>query len=354
MKDVFQLVFPHVSQFSYADYTRDFVQHAPAWILSAAAAHEQVRRFPGFDRTLAALTQRSPSCWQNPELYPPLYRLLGAGSDPTDLHRHWRALQGQLGLAEIAPDMFTHRYFRLHGPSPRTFELDNGQVREVPDAVVMADPDFPRVYRPVPHLFDDVIAKGIRYDGSSIPLSQSDMRVAITDAADVLAQYDQALSQGFRLAVGTIAITGDWRPGDRIGYSTASAFPGAIFASICTDSAPLLVETFIHEYYHQRIWLWWLIENPADLPDQDIMMISPVSGQERAVRVMMQALLIYVSLADYYHWAANMFPDDEAWIVQRSQTLRTGAYKLRGTLRKTLEGRQESLRFVHAVSEYLN
>ena len=84
-------------------------------------------------------------------------------------------------------------------------------------------------------------------------------------------------------------------------------------ATQCGFNTPLTAESLIHEYYHQRIWLWWLIEAPAHLPPREVMMTSPVSGQQRPVCVMMHALLIYASLIDFYSWAEWACPDEGAW-----------------------------------------
>jgi HEXXH motif-containing protein len=266
--------------------------------------------------------------------------------------RHLSALQGHLGLREVGAQMFTHRYFRWHRPSPQTFELVDGEARVVPEAILMDDKDFPLVYQPTPQLFDDVVGGAATYVGEPLPITPAEIKRVIRDAADVLRRYDEELYAGFTEAVGTLAITGEWNLSNRSSYSTGSIYTGGIFTSLCADSPPLLVESFIHEYYHQRLWLWWLIEAPIDIPDRDLTMVSPITKQERSVKIMMQALLIYVSLTDYYRWADRVFADQSDWIGRRWRTLRSGTGELLNALRDALAGRDESLRFVNAVAEY--
>ncbi len=353
MKDLFRLTFAKISRFGYEDYYHDFVRNAPLWLLDAAArAHEDVASFPGFPGLYSFLQNKSFAWWRNPELYPHLMRLLSARDREHDSESHLRALEGHLGLREISAEVFTHRYFRLHGPSPQTFELIDGKIRIVPDAILLNDRDFPVVYQPIPHLFDDVVGGAASYVGSPLPLSPSQMRQVVKDAANVLCQYDAELYRGFTEAVGTLAITGEWEPGNRSSYSTGSVYTGGIFTSICADSPALLVESLVHEYYHQRLWLWWLIEAPSDIPARDVTIVSPVSKQERPVQVMMQALLIYVSLTDYYRWADRLFGDQASWIGTRWRTLESGASELASMLREVLAGCRESLRFVDAVAEF--
>lgn len=353
MKDLFRLTFDKFSKFGYEDYYRDFVQHAPLWLLhSAALAHDDVRTFPGFPELYSFLQDHSATYWRNPELYPHLFRILKARDSEPDFERRLNALEGHLGLREINAQMFTHRYFRLHGPSPQTFELVNGEIRSVPDAILTNDKDFPLVYQPIPHLFDDVVGGTATYVGSALPIPPSEIKQVIRDAADVLRQYDDELYNGFTEAVGTLAITGEWNLGNRSSYSTGSVYTGGIFTSLCADSPTLLVESLIHEYYHQRLWLWWLIEAPSDIPERDVTIVSPISKQERPVQVMMHALLIYVSLTDYYRWAESLSAGGAEWIEKRWRTLQSGAVELLSVLRDALAGRDESLRFVSAIAEY--
>jgi hypothetical protein len=352
MKDLFRQVFAKTSQFEYGEYYRDFVQKAPAWLLnSAATAHNDVGSFPGFTQLFATLQERSASCWNNPELYPHLFKILRARDLESNPEVHLRALECHLGLREISPQVFTHKYFRLHAPVPQTFELVDDSVRVVSDAIVACGPNFPVVYMPVPNLFDDVVGGTTTYNGSPIPIDSSQLRQVIRDAADVLHNYDEELYGGFTEAVGTLAITGDWNADNRSSYSTGSVYTGGIFTSLCADSPTLFVESLIHEYYHQRLWLWWNIEAPSDIPGRDVTITSPISKQERSVQIMMQAFLIYVSLTNYYHWAARIYESESGWRETRWRTLQTGSDALLAVLREVLVGRDDSLRFVNAVAE---
>jgi hypothetical protein len=352
MKDLFLRVFAQLSRFDYGEYYRDFVCKAPIWILrSAGRAHEDVRTFPGFQALCAFLKERSCSCWNNPELYPHLHRVLRARDGQSDTSRTLKALEGHLGLREVSADLFTHRYFRRNRPLPATFELADGRVKEAPEAIIAKDPGFPLLYGPVPHLFDDVVGGRATYDGSPLPVSPDEIRRTVGDAERLLGRYDATLHNGFTEAVGSLAITGGWSLADRASYSSGSNYTGEIFTTLCPGAPTLLGESLIHEYYHQRLWLWWLIEAPSDLPGREVVMVSPVSGQERPVQVMMHALLIYMSLVDYYRWAERASDDlDGASIRRRWRTLEAGATELLAALRKALAERSASLRFVDAVA----
>jgi hypothetical protein len=353
MKDLFLNVFSGLSRFTYDEYHHDFVCKAPLWILrSACDAHEHLHAFDGLPALCDHLEAHSPACWNNPELYPHLHYVLRSHDGPSDTERHLRALEGHLGLRGVDSALFTHRHFRRHRPQAATFELVEGSVHEVPEAIVSDDPGLPLLYGPVPHLFDDVVSGRAVYDGSPLPVKPTAIRQVFLDASETLRRYDATLHAGFAEAVGTVAVVGGWNLNDRSSYSSGSYYTGGIFTTL-SDSPTLLVESLIHEYYHQRLWLWWLIEAPDDLPARDVVTTSPVSGEERPVQVMMHALLIYVSLVDYYRWAEEVSDGPtRTWTGRRWRTLQAGSATLLATLRAALATRPASLRFVDAVAAH--
>lgn len=353
MKDLFRLAFSQISTYSHQDYEHDFVQQAPLWLLhSAMLAQEGLRTKPGFEEVYSFLRDRSSSVWNNPELYPHLFRLLRSSHGQSRSGSELSALEGHLGLRSVSAEMFTHRFLRVRYPQPTVFELSDKGVAPLEDVTLEMEQEFPIVYLPLPHLFDDVVGGTVQYVGSKIPIAKADIQKLISNAASILQAYDPDLYEGFLQAVGTLGVTGDWAPGSRTSYSSGAYYTGGIFASVCTDSPALLVESLIHEYYHQRLWMWWLIDAPADMPDKDHVIVSPVSGQTRSVQIMMQALLIYVSLADYYGWAAQTITGESDWAQERCRTLKAGAKELFCTLRSALAERPVSLRFIETLDEY--
>lgn len=355
MKDLFKSVFSNISAIEPDTYFQGYVRKAPFWLLDAAVrAHEDVRSCAALEPVHALLSKQAELHWNDPELYPHLMSLLGTRESRGDARTHIWALQGHLGLRDVDREMFSHRYFRRHGTVPGVYELDAGEIRPVANAMLMHEPGLPIVYRPVPHLFDDVVGAGIAYEGKALPRSGQEMISAVRSAIDLVWRYDADLHQGVTSAVGVIALTGDWHPGNRTSYSMGKTYTGGVFSSLCTDSPALLAESLIHEYYHQRIWQWWQIEAPSDLPSIDMTMISTVSGHERPVPVMMHALLIYVSLVDFYRWAETACSDESHWIRHRWQTLKVGATTLRKALRDRLHARPECQRFVEVVAAHLH
>ena len=118
----------------------------------------------------------------------------------------------------------------------------------------------------------------------------------IRDACIDLERYSPELAAGFSSAVGVIGLTGTGSP--RSANVSAHYF-GGLFVRF-TENVPALVEAFIHEYYHTRLYMWWLLEAPRDLPPLSRMIESPMTGLDRPVSTMMHALVIYVGISEYY------------------------------------------------------
>src|SRR5205085_5909118 len=102
--------------------------------------------------------------------------------------------------------------------------------------------------------------------------------------------------------------TGEPDVADRSSFSARMFYAGGIFSSLLRGNVPALVENLIHEYFHQRLWVWWSIESPQDLPPETLMIESPVTRTQKSVRVMVHAFLIYIGVCAYYRFALENEP----------------------------------------------
>jgi len=172
------------------------------------------------------------------------------------------------------------------------------KVEDVSLHELEAEP-FPIVYRPCPHLFDDIDHQLYRGDGCQLETKEL-WRLA-KEAVRVISSYCTDLAAGFCRAVSTVAFLSR-QPGDpEFGsFSKRNYYIGGIFVSIADPIS--VAEQFIHEYYHQAIWPWWMIEPPTDLPSDDEIIVSPITGRRRPLSSMIQGFLINCSLIDYYRF----------------------------------------------------
>jgi len=347
-RDLFSVVFSEMSQFKPADFRRDVVVRLPALLLDVAAESlPALRSVDGASDLEDVLgTDNSPH-WRNPELYPHLLALQNS-SGSTEYQAHIDALRVHLGLIEPTPYACrSRRFIRLRTPDAVVIENLGGRLCEVPRRVVRSD-HGPLVYVPHPGLFDD-IAGGL-YHGAGSAAMVADLGAGITAAFRDLKTYSQELWSGVSETISVIAFTADDLAETR-SFSMRTSYIGGIFSAICQP--PALVENIIHEYYHCRLWTWWLVDRPADLPPDDVVIRSPVTGATRPVAVMMQALLIYVGLIDYYRFVEGSGGEGAPIAQARSRLdqLESGSAALAQMLRSELNHYPGCRKFVEILSD---
>lgn len=350
-RDLFAVALAQVSRLDPRHLQAHYVEQLPLLLLDQGRATcPEIASLPGFWSIHECLSGASRQHWNNPELYPHLYALPSA--PVVARQSHINALLVHLGLQGPAHDAFgSHRYLRVLWPRPRVLERVGSELRQVPDTVCRAAGGVRPLllYRPHHQLFDDVS----RYYRGTAPRAQlPDLARRIRKALIELERYSGDLAQALRESTGAIIFTADSLPDVR-SYSMRLTYPGAIFTAICEP--PELVENLIHEQYHARLWAWWLIERPPDLPPMTATMISPVTGLQKPVATMMQAALIYASLIDYYKYVLGLRQSGASAgrAERRLATLESGAMPLVDALHDTVKGRRWSKKFVTLVGDLL-
>jgi hypothetical protein len=322
-KDLFALTFNEFSRWTYEEYYVNFVDKLPHRLLqAAAAANPGVQSCHGFAELQELFASVSGRRWKNPELYPhlnclniPDYPSLQSGVDALRIH---------VGLDRLTPSSGpARRFWRLRDPIDEVFEVIDG-VRQLRGLSMheIGDEPFPTVYRPHPHLFDDV--QGTLYRGDRCHHETKVLWRLANDAVQAINRYSSDLAFGFCREIGTVAFMAR-QPGEAKSFSMRNFYIGGIFISM--SDTIMVAEQFIHEYYHQCIWPWWMLEKPPDLPSDEQTMISPVSGQKRRMSVMIQALLIYRSLIDYYRFVLSR-PESNAYDENQLRDAQTRLSKL--------------------------
>jgi hypothetical protein len=355
-KDMFLLLFNAFSKLSFAVYSERFVDRLPHRLLqSGLAANPEVARCPGFQELQNVLASCEGDIWRNPELYPYLNFLNIPDSHTPDLNRSIRALRIHAGLEELSLDVAAERLFwRLRGADTKVVTLRNGSLCEIPDVVVPVslDQGFLTTFRPYPRLFDDIQGQCYRGDGFC---DVETLIPNIRKALDLIRAYSLELYCNVQRIVNTIVVMPNQATSFR-SFSMRNFYIGAIFVSF--DDYVSIAEQIIHEYYHQCIWPWWLIEKPADLPDDDVTVVSPITGRKRPASVMLQALLIYCSLADFYECvtsrpeALEMTEEQRETVGRRLRAIKVGITPLADALRGAMLDRpvsREVVEFVTAV-----
>jgi hypothetical protein len=355
--DLFRSVFGALSRFDWPTYQGQFLDELPLHMLGSLS-----KANPDFDRDARLgdirekLRETSRTYWKNPEIYPLLYGLLLRNSDLSQ-DMFFERMEYQILDSRLDPAHTPNGFYRRPWAEPQVIQVADGALKLHSDIVVkgIEAEAFPAVFMPRSGLFDDVVGADVYY-GADPAFDMSEAAAIFTEAAASLRRFSPELYEGFCDAIGLVALTSEPVGEVPRSFSARMFYAGGIFSAILKDNAPSLVENLVHEYYHQRLWLWWSIEAPEDLPPQDMTIRSPVTGADKSVQVMLHALMIYTSVCHYYDFALSkepLPPPVRDWVEQRRSKLATGSRKLLDLLMEALPDRPETRRYVAHVGDFV-
>lgn len=303
-KDFFYQLFCRISVNKFDSYKKNYLSKLPRLLLDAAiVSAPEIQMCTGFDELLDHLSNdlESRQIWKNSELYPYLNYLAFPNNKKRQLCVNSMLVHCGLRPLEYDtnPDVL---YWRLSNDSQVVAYSQNqiiAKKHKLGWTAKINDEEI-RVFRPYPNLFDDVEP---RLYGSQISkLSNEDMDRLLQEAFEVINSYSSQLCNRIISQLSTVALLREIhsRP---VSFSLRNLFIGVIFVSIASPIE--MAEQIIHEYYHQCLWPWWLVEPPEDLADTKVKILSPVSGAMRSLPTMIQAVLIYASLIDFYKFVKD-------------------------------------------------
>lgn len=352
-RDLFKAAFEEFSRFDWATYELEFLEHIPKHLLrSAIKTHSfEGSQLERSDRLLSLLEDAEAGRWNNPELYPSLFQLMRADADRDHA---LKCLELQLGCVDLCPANFAPGFYRQGGGHSRVRRIVDDRVFDLSSSIVwqLEKSSFPTFYLPYPHLFDDVIGEAV-YMGAA-EIDRPDLEKVVHGAQSALRQYSIELHDGFCDAVGSVALVGTQAGLDRSSYSARMRYAGGIFSSFLANNVPALLENLVHEYFHQRLWVWWSIEAPGDLPPEGVTIVSPITNLDRSVQVMIHALMIYIGVAGLYAYCLDnlvLAPTTREWAERRLARIQDGIKALPSRLRERLEDCPQTLRFVNFIAD---
>jgi hypothetical protein len=356
-KDLFLRLFREYSRWDYEYFYRNFIERLPHRFLDGAlTANPSVQTCKGFEELQLLFSSASADHRKNPELYPYLNCLLIPGFAP--LQATVDAIRVHVGLRPLTSDAETvRRFWRLRHPDLQTWENTDEGMRTLQGVCLRAGGahDDQLIYKPYPSLFADVHSTYYRGDGYE---GDCDSLVALTrKSIDLLRRYSPDLAGSFCEEIHTIGFMRR-DTGSSKSFSLRNYYIGGIFVSIADSIC--VAEQFLHEYYHQRLWPWWMVNGPGDLPNNDITIVSPVTKKVKPASVMIQALLIYSSLSDFYQFVLDnvVNRDFSEGVIdlaaQRLNQIQLGIPPLAEALNDALAQFPESQRMVYSIVSSAN
>jgi hypothetical protein len=354
-KDLFRVTFNEFSEWGFDEYHKHFVERLPFRFLEPAViVNPTLVKCKGYNDLLDKFSDGQSKDWRNTELFPYL-NFLNLPSSQSALQSCVDALRIHTGLASLKPGnevLSAKKYWRIReAKSPVVVCSLSGKEIDCIVSVHNNSEYCPVIYSPYPDLFCD-IEKNL-YRGEDVFIVDNYYATLAEAAFAVVKRYSIELVSNLLSHVTTVAFMPP-NSKDVKSFSKRNLYIGGIFVS--ARSVISVAEQFIHEYYHQVLWPWWIIESPRDLPNDLEVILSPVTGKSRPVSVMIQALLIYKSLKGFYSFVLGgdelkrycVSELEEA--AKRFEQISRGMEDLVSLLRDRLRGHPESLRLIDIMT----
>ncbi len=322
--------------------------------------------------------------WNDPEIYYPLLSLSDQVRELEDADRLLRLLRVYLGLDPLESAEVPDGFYRLTRLKNAVFYREGESVRQLDDNDMYLPADGgPRVYLPVPGLFSDILNPDIRNPGVasvdayaniySTSEAGADMQLAADryrEALALIATFEEGAVADFCHIVNTVvllppvgspALTSEMvvnapfaatrdDPALRWSFNMRFRYYGAVFVNPFSVDAFGLAEGLIHEYLHQRIWLWWQLEQPTGIPAMPGTPVrSPVTEAVREGAVLMQAVTIYASAIEFYRYFESRGLPMSEWARRRRALLEKALPILAERILKVIPGDSHMARMVEEV-----
>jgi len=249
-------------------------------------------------------TNLSSGHFKNPELYQLAINSLLNFDNADYLERNRALFQMQMGLRPIEDIPFLpngyYRFFHLH---QQLFKCENGRFMECQESFYFRIPDCSTKFiLPISGLYNDLVDQEI-YPRVVGELDTTVLTDYMNRSISLLQNYSNELFKDFEAAIHYIVLTPNLGEGKRWSYNLRTRYQGGIFIDPFRIEVPGIVEALIHEYLHQRLWLWWAHEPLTGIKKEPQTIISPVTQLPKKVPVMLHAFLIYVNVYDFFLFA---------------------------------------------------
>lgn len=317
-------------------------------------------RLDELDRELEpeSLSPRPASVWwDNPEIYAPLVSLGDRCPDVEVATKLLDRLDVIVGRVPVEADHLDDGVYRLAPLGRGVVRRSGGRVAPL-DAHWSA-PGEGLAYLPVPGLFTDVPFPEV-YEPTG-PAGDAAFALArYRRARRMLAQVDPVVARDFERTVSMVALMPPvptvadepWPLQAHWSFSLRMRLFGSVFINPFSVGVPGLMEGLLHEYLHQRIWLWWELCPPSGLPGWERWMLSPVSGKSRPVITMVHAFVIFAGVVSLHEALLDGLlscPEERAFSERRSAQLIAALPGLAHTLEGHLPEGSETRELVRSV-----
>jgi len=241
--------------------------------------------------------------WKDCEIYYPI-DYLSRATDESYFPYMLEMLRILLGLSDIrkSASKLPDGYYRLKHLCGKIFHVASGRLSILPKHLIWKPRGFSSdFYLPKDGLFSDIMNEKL-YPEMNKPYDGEPLKVGIQKALGHMREFSEDIYQDFQDSVSNVVLL---TKTPRLGTSSLTMrykYFGGIFINPFMNDEYKAVEALVHEYIHNRCWLWWEMYPPTGVPSENVKIVSPVTGNKVRVSAMIQAYIIYVNALQFYRF----------------------------------------------------
>lgn len=310
-----------------------------------------------------ALNNKEYFC-QNPEIYIELHKIntfLDKKEEDALINHSINLLKVHLSIYDFSNFFAINKTFlntyRFFNPNPSIILKNKNKVSVLNEnSNILINNAYDRIIiKPINGLFLDIIPRELYPNFKNI-YNASERQYHIDDSFKLIKNYSESIFNDSLNCINKIFLTPSLGKGQRLSYNLRLSYLGAIFIDFLRTNKYSFAESYIHEYYHQRIWLWWYFEKPFEIPDDNYKIISPITGLPKSISVMIHALIIYISICDFYKYIekneAFDDPKELNFVKEKINCLEKGIPKLFVSLNLFFKGNSKAKEFLNIVYKF--
>lgn len=242
---------------------------------------------------------RSEAVRKNPEAFYPA-EFLSRSKDPSCFPFLIELLRLQLGMKPIRRSRgLPEGYYRLTRVDGGIYRADGGKISKVYRPLVWKMKGFaPDVFLPHNGLFSDFLNHEIYPDMKAYDAEV--LKEKLVRTLEIMKEFSKDIHEDFQSAVWNLVLLTNTPRYGLTGLTMRYKYFGGIFYNPFLNDEYSGTEGLMHEYIHNRCWLWWDLVPPTGVPPESVRIVSPVTGAEVKVSAMIHAFIIYVCGLQFY------------------------------------------------------
>ena len=208
-------------------------------------------------------------------------------------------------------------YYRLKNAEGKIYRIVGGRLSVVREKIVWRMKDFAAdIYLPRDGMFSDILNERL-YPRMKKICAAAAIKARLARTVGHMRDFSRDIWEDFQDAVWNVVLLTNTPNVGTSSLTMRYKYFGSVFFNPFMNDEYKGVESLVHEYIHNRCWLWWELARPTGIPPESVRIASPVTGNRVRVSAMIHAFIIYVSALQFYRFVQEGAPPSDKVVRER-------------------------------------